>query len=64
MSEKEREERTVRRAWQRERERLKERGGCSEEIWGEGRRWVEKSAFKADWEGQESPFSKRNGGGI
>lgn len=64
MSERERVERTVRRAWKRERERLRERGGSSEEIWGETRRWVVKGAFSADWEGEDSPFSKENGGGL
>ena len=60
FNEKKREQRTLQRQWQRERDRLRERGGCAEEVWGEGRRWVEKNAFKADWDGIDSPWRKAN----
>lgn len=48
MSVAEREERTLRKGWQRERDRLVERGGTSEEVW-ERRRWMVKDAFAEGW---------------
>ena len=52
MGEEDRTQRTLRHGWERERERLRERGGTSEEIW-ERRKWVARDAFSERW-GEET----------
>ena len=57
MSQEEREERTLRKGWEKERGRLIERGGTSEEIW-EPRKLVLKDAFS---EGQNVVLLGKDG---
>ena len=48
MSVEERTERTLKKSWERERARLMERGGTSEEVW-DRRRWIVKDPFSEGW---------------